>query len=41
MRAFDDLVKSGKVMYIGVSDTPAWLVAKMNQYAKSAGSVSF
>jgi aryl-alcohol dehydrogenase-like predicted oxidoreductase len=24
MRAFDDLVRAGKVLYIGISDAPAW-----------------
>ena len=24
MRAFDDLVRQGKVLYIGISDAPAW-----------------
>ncbi len=28
MRTLDDLVRSGKVRYIGLSDTPAWLVVK-------------
>lgn len=28
MRALDDLVKAGKVRYIGISDTPAWKVAQ-------------
>ena len=28
MRALDDLVRAGKVRYIGVSDTPAWKVAE-------------
>jgi aryl-alcohol dehydrogenase-like predicted oxidoreductase len=27
MRAFDDLVRSGKVLYCGLSDTPAWVAA--------------
>jgi len=26
IRALDDLVRSGKVLYVGISDTPAWLV---------------
>lgn len=30
MRAFDDLVRQGKVLYIGVSDAPAWWVAQVN-----------
>ena len=37
MRAFDDLVRSGKVLYIGVSDTPAWVVAKSNMLAELRG----
>ncbi len=28
MSALDDLVKSGKVRYIGISDAPAWKVAQ-------------
>jgi aryl-alcohol dehydrogenase-like predicted oxidoreductase len=28
MRALDDLVRSGKVLYVGVSDWPAWEVAE-------------
>ena len=28
MRTLDDLVRAGKVRYIGVSDTPAWLVVQ-------------
>ena len=28
MAALDDLVRQGKVRYVGVSDTPAWKVAK-------------
>ena len=26
VRAFDDLVRQGKVLYIGISDAPAWWV---------------
>lgn len=33
MRGFDDLVKAGKVLYIGFSDTPAYIVAKANLLA--------
>lgn len=33
MRAFDDLVRTGKVLYIGFSDTPAYIVAKANLLA--------
>lgn len=34
MRALDDLVRAGKVLYIGISDTPAWLVSRMNTMAE-------
>jgi len=37
MRAFDDLVKSGKVLYIGISDAPAWVVSKSNTLADLRG----
>ncbi|HEY5893916.1 MAG TPA: aldo/keto reductase [Chthoniobacterales bacterium] len=37
MRAFDDLVRAGKVLYIGVSDAPAWVVAKSNTLAALRG----
>jgi len=32
--SLDVLVKQGKVLYLGVSDTPAWVVSQFNQYAK-------
>ena len=34
LRGLDDLVTQGKVLYIGVSDTPAWVVAKSNTMAE-------
>ena len=34
MRALDDLVRAGKVRYIGVSDTPAWKVAQAQMLAE-------
>jgi aryl-alcohol dehydrogenase-like predicted oxidoreductase len=37
MRAFDDLVRQGKVLYAGVSDMPAWLVSKANTLAELRG----
>lgn len=37
MRALDDLVKSGKVRYIGFSDTPAWKVAQAQLQAQFRG----
>jgi len=41
MRAFDDLVRQGKILYAGVSDMPAWLVAKANTLAEFRGWSSF
>lgn len=41
MRAFDDLVRQGKVLYIGISDAPAWWVAKANTLAELRGWTSF
>jgi aryl-alcohol dehydrogenase-like predicted oxidoreductase len=37
MRALDDLVRSGKVRYIGFSDTPAWKVAQAQTIAQFRG----
>lgn len=34
MRAFDDLVRQGKVLYVAISDTPAWKIAELNTYAR-------
>lgn len=37
MRAFDDLIRQGKVLYVGVSDAPAWWVAQANTLASLRG----
>jgi aryl-alcohol dehydrogenase-like predicted oxidoreductase len=37
VRAFDDLVRQGKVLYVGVSDAPAWWVAQANTLAELRG----
>jgi aryl-alcohol dehydrogenase-like predicted oxidoreductase len=34
MRALDDVVRAGKVLYVGMSDTPAWVVARANTLAE-------
>lgn len=34
MRALDDAVRAGKVLYTGVSDAPAWVVARANTLAQ-------
>lgn len=41
LRAFDDLVRSGKVLYIGLSDTPAWQAARMQAIAELRGWTQF
>ncbi len=33
LRALDDLVSQGKILYTGISDTPAWIVARANAIA--------
>jgi len=41
MAALEDLVRAGKVRYLGVSDTPAWKVAEANVTARFRGWSSF
>jgi len=41
MRAFDDLVRAGKVLYIGVSDAPAWVIAQANMLAGLRGWTAY
>lgn len=41
MRTFDDMVRAGKVLYIGISDTPAWIVAQANTLAQCHGWTPF
>src|SRR5690606_34487126 len=40
-RGLDDLVSSGKILYIGISDTPAWVVARANMLAELRGWAQF
>ena len=37
MRGLDDLVSAGKVLYVGISDTPAWIVSRANTIADFRG----
>lgn len=37
MRALDDAVRSGKVLYVGISDSPAWVAARANTLAEWHG----
>jgi aryl-alcohol dehydrogenase-like predicted oxidoreductase len=41
MTSLNHLVTAGKVLYLGVSDTPAWWVAKANTWAKANGMRPF
>jgi aryl-alcohol dehydrogenase-like predicted oxidoreductase len=41
MRGLDDLVRQGKILYAGISDTPAWQVARGNAIAELRGWTSF
>ena len=41
MRALNDVVAQGKVLYLGISDTPAWIVAKANEYARGHNLTPF
>lgn len=34
LRGLEDLVRSGKILYTGISDTPAWVMAKSNAIAQ-------
>ncbi|KAF7161071.1 hypothetical protein CNMCM5623_006748 [Aspergillus felis] len=37
MQGLNALVNAGKVLYLGISDTPAWVVVKANAYAVANG----
>ncbi|VDB94282.1 unnamed protein product [Peniophora sp. CBMAI 1063] len=41
MNALHNLVAAGKVLYLGISDAPAWVVADANRYAKEKGKTPF
>jgi len=41
MAALEDLVRAGKVRYIGVSDTPAWKIVQANVTSQFRGWSSF
>jgi aryl-alcohol dehydrogenase-like predicted oxidoreductase len=41
MRALDDMVRAGKILYIGISDTPAWIVSRANTMADLMGWTPF
>jgi aryl-alcohol dehydrogenase-like predicted oxidoreductase len=37
IRSLDDLVRSGKILYVGISDVPAWVVSYANAIAELRG----
>ncbi len=37
MRGLDDLVRAGKILYVGISDAPAWWIARANTLAELRG----
>lgn len=41
MRGLDDLVRRGRVLYVGISDTPAWVAAQANTMADLRGWTPF
>ena len=41
MRALDDVVRAGKVLYVGISDAPAWVIARANTLAELKGWTPF
>lgn len=41
LRGLDDLVRSGKILYTGISDTPAWNISKANAIAEERNWTRF
>lgn len=41
LRGLDDMVRAGKILYIGISDTPAWVVSMANVMAELRGWTAF
>lgn len=41
MTSLNVLVNQGKVLYLGISNTPAWVVVKCNGFARSHGMRGF
>jgi aryl-alcohol dehydrogenase-like predicted oxidoreductase len=41
MRGLDDLVRQGKILYVGISNAPAWVVAQANTLADLRGWTPF
>jgi len=41
MRALDDMVRSGKVLHVAVSNMPAWVISQANTLAEERGQSAF
>ncbi|KJK80453.1 Norsolorinic acid reductase [Metarhizium anisopliae BRIP 53293] len=41
MQSLNQLVATGKILYLGISDAPAWIVSKANEYARNHGLRQF
>jgi aryl-alcohol dehydrogenase-like predicted oxidoreductase len=41
VRALDDQVHAGKILYVGISDTPAWVISRANTLAQWHGWTAF
>lgn len=41
MRGLDDLIRTGKVHYVAISDAPAWQVSRCNMLAELRGWSQF
>ena len=41
MRALDDAIRAGKILYVGISDAPAWAIARANTLAEWKGWTPF
>jgi aryl-alcohol dehydrogenase-like predicted oxidoreductase len=41
LRALNDMIMAGKILYIGISDTPAWIVSQANTIANLRGWTEF
>ncbi|KAF8854214.1 Aldo/keto reductase [Acephala macrosclerotiorum] len=41
MQSLNTMVQQGKVLYLGISDTPAYIVSKANEYARQNGLRQF
>ncbi|TFK26137.1 aryl-alcohol dehydrogenase [Coprinopsis marcescibilis] len=41
MQGLHNFVTQGKILYLGISDTPAWIVTKANQYARDHALTPF